>query len=104
MDVMECDAQGNFLWLVVSEVVPLVENTEAKPESIARSIERWCAHGVLSPFVRKATNEEILALLNAGRIHGFPQKDKGIYVIHRSGLACLTHRPKAGRKRRRRAG
>ena len=42
--------------------------------------------------------EEILALLQAGCIRGFPQKDKGIYLIHRDGLPLLIHCPQKGRK------
>jgi len=95
-DVMERDHEGKFIWLVVSEVVPLVGTKEDKPTNVTRNVERWCASGVLVPYARKASREQILTLVYAGRIEGIPQKNKGVYLIHRDGLAHIEDRPKRG--------
>ncbi len=61
-DVMERDEEGRFVWLVVSEVVPLVSAGDDKPANVTRNVERWCASGVLAPYSHKASHEQILVL------------------------------------------
>ena len=95
-NVMERDGEGHFVWLVVSEVVLLVSTKNAKPPNVTRNIERWCASGVLAPYAHKASREQILTLVYACRIQGIPQKMKGVYLIHRDGLAHIDDRPKRG--------
>ena len=95
-DVMARDAQGQFIWLVVSECVPLVSETNDKPDNVTRNIERWCANGVLAPYAHKASREQVLTLVYAGRIQGLPLKKRGLYIIHRDGLAHVEDRPKPG--------
>ena len=95
-DVMARDEVGNFHWLVVEEVVPLVRMEGNRPESLRRAIERWCERGVLAPYAWKASRAQMLALLTAGRIHGLPPKGRGLYLIHRAGLAHIEDRPRRG--------
>jgi len=95
-NVMERDAGGRFVWLVVSECVPLVSEGDDKPANVIRNIKRWCVSGVLAPYAHKASRDQALTLLYAGRIQGLPQKNKGVYLIHRDGLACIDDRPKPG--------
>lgn len=97
-DVMACDASGHFVWLVVHEVVPFVEKPGISQKSLIRSIERWCASGVLAPFCKRASNAQILMLVEAHRLKGFPPPTKEVYLIHREGLRHLNERPKAGRR------
>ncbi len=95
-NVMEHDAEGRYIWLLVSECVPLVSEGDEKPENVIRNIERWCANGVLAPYAYKASRAQVLTLLNAGRIEGLPHKKRGLYLIHRAGLARIEDRPKPG--------
>lgn len=106
-DVMAHDAQGQFIWLVVSECVPLVSEANDKPDNVTRNIERWCANGILAPYAHKASRGQVLTLIYTGRIQRLPPKGKEVYLIQRDGLAHVEDRPKRGwpkKKKRERKG
>ncbi len=98
-EVIERDGERKFVWLVVSEVVPMVNAEDGKPANVTRNVECWCASGVLAPYTHKASREQILTLVYAGRIQGLPQKKKGVYLIYRNGLARIYDRPKQDKER-----
>lgn len=102
-NVMECDAAGNYYWLVVSDILPFAATASSASKnppneaSIWRKIERWCLdEDVLGPYAFKATPLQIAQLVEAARISGFPPKDKGLFLVHRDGLASIHARPTSG--------
>ena len=96
-DVMERDAQGRFVWLVISEVVPLVRLPDQKIAYVTRNIERWCAIGVLAPYAYKASRDQILELVYAGRMRFWRKNHAQAFQFRTRRLCVLFSR---GRKKR----
>ncbi len=71
------------------EVIVLDEAHHLEDEA-TRAFSRAVAYS------HKASREQILTLLYAGRIKGLPHKGKGVYLIHRDGLVDIEDRPKRG--------
>jgi hypothetical protein len=105
-DVLECDADGSYYWLTVGDLIPLAikaanGDKQVKEASVLRKIERWCVDDdVLGPYACKATPAQIAQLVEAGRIKNYPSKEKGVYLIHRDGLANIARRPKPGPRKK----
>lgn len=105
-DALECDADGSYYWLTVGDLISLATSAasgdrQVKEASVLRKIERWCVDDdVLGPYACKATPAQIAQLVGAGRIKNYPSKEKGVYLIHRDGLATIADRPKPGPRKK----
>jgi hypothetical protein len=99
IDVMQQNAQGAYIWLVVREVVEFIGDTiptdsDKARRNALRKVERWCASGRLRNYAHTATRHQVAELILAGRIRGFPPDEVPLYLIHRDGLAHVHERRK----------
>ena len=98
-DVMQQNEQGEYVWLVVREVVEFIGDTvptdsDKARRNALRKVERWCADGRLKDYAYEATRQQQAELILSGRIRGFPPQDVSLYLIHREGLAHVHERRK----------